>query len=97
MKNEEGAVESLTPWPEMGEAMRVYGTNGPSPIVKQHQMNILNQSQIRRLTPTECERLQGFPDGWTKGQADSYRYKQLGNAVAVPVVEWIIEGICDTL
>lgn len=44
---------------------------------------------VRRLTPTECERLQGFPDGWTDGQSDSTRYKQLGNAVAVPVVEWI--------
>jgi site-specific DNA-cytosine methylase len=47
-------------------------------------------SVVRRLTPTECERLQGFPDGWTDGQADSNRYKQMGNAVAVPVVEWII-------
>jgi site-specific DNA-cytosine methylase len=46
---------------------------------------------VRRLTPTECERLQGFPDGWTDGQADSHRYKQMGNAVAVPVVQWIIE------
>ena len=44
---------------------------------------------VRRLTPTECERLQGFPDGWTEGQPDSARYKQLGNAVAVPVIEWI--------
>jgi DNA (cytosine-5)-methyltransferase 1 len=48
-------------------------------------------SVVRRLTPTECERLQGFPDGWTDGQADSHRYKQMGNAVAVPVVQWIIE------
>ena len=48
---------------------------------------------VRRLTPTECERLQGFPDGWTEGQADSHRYKQMGNAVAVPVVEWIIGRI----
>jgi site-specific DNA-cytosine methylase len=48
---------------------------------------------VRRLTPTECERLQGFPDGWTDGQADSHRYKQMGNAVAVPVVEWIINRI----
>ena len=47
-------------------------------------------AQLRRLTPTECERLQGFPDGWTDGQADSHRYKQMGNAVAVPVVEWIV-------
>ena len=45
---------------------------------------------VRRLTPTECERLQGFPDGWTDGQADSHRYKQMGNAVAVPVIEWIV-------
>ncbi len=44
---------------------------------------------VRRLTPTECERLQGFPDGWTEGFADNTRYKMLGNAVAVPVVEWI--------
>lgn len=54
---------------------------------------------VRRLTPLECERLQGFPDGWTDGQSDSVRYKQLGNAVAVPVVEWIarrIEGLDKT-
>ena len=44
---------------------------------------------VRRLMPIECERLQGFPDGWTDGQSDSARYRQLGNAVAVPVVEWI--------
>jgi site-specific DNA-cytosine methylase len=50
-------------------------------------------SEVRRLTPTECERLQGFPDGWTEGQSDTHRYKQLGNAVAVPVVDWLIRGI----
>lgn len=44
---------------------------------------------VRRLTPVECERLQGFPDGWTDGQADSNRYRQMGNAVTVPVAEWI--------
>jgi DNA (cytosine-5)-methyltransferase 1 len=44
---------------------------------------------VRRLTPTECERLQGFPDGWTAGHADSSRYRMLGNAVCVPVAEWI--------
>jgi len=48
---------------------------------------------VRRLTPTECERLQGFPDGWTAGQADSNRYKQMGNAVAVPVVSWILNNL----
>ena len=50
---------------------------------------------LRRLTPTECERLQGFPDGWTDGQADSHRYKQIGNAVAVPVVQWIIDRLVN--
>ena len=46
---------------------------------------------VRRLTPKECERLQGFPDDWTVSQADSSRYKMMGNAVTVPVVEWIIK------
>ena len=52
-------------------------------------------STVRRLTPIECERLQGFPDGWTDEQADSHRYKQMGNAVAVPVVQWIINRIVN--
>lgn len=52
----------------------------------------------RRLTPLECERLQGFPDGWTatsngRPQSDRQRYTQLGNAVAVPVFEWIAHRI----
>ena len=50
---------------------------------------------VRRLTPLECERLQGFPDGWTDSQSDSQRYKQMGNAVAVPVVQWIINRIVE--
>jgi len=50
---------------------------------------------VRRLTPTECERLQGFPDNWTEGQADSQRYKQMGNAVAVPVVSWIVQRLVE--
>ena len=58
---------------------------------------IVENQLVRRLTPVECERLQGFPDNWTEGQSDSARYKQMGNAVAVPVVEWIIGNICDTL
>lgn len=45
--------------------------------------------QVRRLTPLECERLQGFPDGWTDAEKDSARYRMLGNAVAVPVAEWL--------
>jgi DNA (cytosine-5)-methyltransferase 1 len=45
--------------------------------------------QIRRLTPVECERLQGFPDGWTSMLSDTQRYKTLGNAVTVNVIEAI--------
>lgn len=54
---------------------------------------ISKESTVRRLTPTECERLQGFPDGWTEDQADTHRYKQMGNAVAVPVVSWIVDRL----
>ena len=50
---------------------------------------VATETVVRRLTPLECERLQGAPDGWTEGQADSPRYRQLGNAVAVPVFEWV--------
>lgn len=61
---------------------------------------------VRRLTPLECERLQGFPDGWTdigewidsKGkhhkEADSQRYKALGNSIALPFWEWLARRIC---
>ena len=51
---------------------------------------VLVDMKIRRLTPVECERLQGFPDGWTEGVSDTQRYKCLGNAVTVNVVEDII-------
>lgn len=54
---------------------------------------------VRRLTPTECERLQAFPDGWTaieykgKPAADGPRYKALGNSMTVNVIEWILRNI----
>jgi len=56
---------------------------------------------VRRLTPRECERLQGFPDDWTaityrgKPAADGPRYKAIGNAMAVPVIGWILRRIVD--
>lgn len=54
---------------------------------------------IRRLTPLECERLQGFPDGWTDipGASDSARYKALGNSVAIPCVEFIMSRIAAAI
>ena len=60
---------------------------------------IRNGLLIRRLTPLECERLQGFPDGWTDipGASDSARYKALGNSVAIPCVEFIMSRIAAVL
>ena len=60
---------------------------------------VLEGFRIRRLTPTECERLQGFPDGWTamgesgKKMSDSARYKACGNAVTVNVIEAVMSEI----
>jgi len=62
-------------------------------LVQEEDMN--QEILVRRLTPVECERLQGFPDGWTEGQSDSQRYKQMGNAVAVPVVSWIVDRLLE--
>jgi len=63
------------------------------------QMAVATSMQVRRLTPVECERLQGFPDGYTdirprgKDTPDGPRYKALGNSMAVPVMRWIGERI----
>lgn len=54
---------------------------------------VIQEQTVRRLTPIETERLQGFPDDWTDGQADSHRYKQMGNAVTVNVARWIGERL----
>ena len=54
---------------------------------------IMKTGLIRRLTPTECERLQSFPDGWTEGLSDTQRYKTLGNAVTVNVIKAIMERL----
>jgi DNA (cytosine-5)-methyltransferase 1 len=54
--------------------------------------NDIMRCKIRRLTPTECERLQGFPDGWTEGFSDTQRYKMMGNAVTVNVIKAIMES-----
>lgn len=69
------------------EALDTHGGGGHQPCVPEG-------SSIRRLTPTECERLQGFPDGWTEGISDTQRYKCLGNAVTVNVIEAIMNKIC---
>lgn len=67
---------------------------GPSPVP--------GDLCVRRLTPTEAERLQGFPDGWTaygadgRRMSDTKRYQMLGNSVAVPCVAYIMQGISGT-
>lgn len=65
--------------------------------------NFINQpignKQIRRLTPLECERLQGYPDGWTDipGASDSNRYKALGNSFAIPNAFFVISGCVEKM
>ena len=106
----------LTPWDSQGR--RVYDENGKFPSLQAREKAGGNQQTVlteiapmekmirwivRRLTPTECERLQGYPDGWTdigewtdtKGKkhkaADSPRYKALGNSIALPQWFWIVQ------
>lgn len=66
-----------------------------SQYVREDKCIVENRNLIRRLTPLECERLQGFPDGWTDipKASDSARYKALGNSVAIPCVNFVLRGI----
>ena len=70
-----------------------------SQYVSDDKCIVENHNLIRRLTPLEAERLQGFPDGWTNipGASDSARYKALGNSVAIPCVEYVMRGIAIVL
>jgi DNA (cytosine-5)-methyltransferase 1 len=77
--------------------LTVAGAIAAEPGMK--QQTYVTTSAVRRLTPRECERLQGFPDDYTlishrgKPAADGPRYKALGNSMAVPVMRWIGERI----
>ena len=89
-----GGTHGVNQTPEVSSPLKVGSSIGiPSPPAVAHGMN------VRRLTPRECERLQGFPDDWTqigtqeKPTADSHRYKQLGNAVTVNVAQWIARRV----
>ena len=59
------------------------------------QQIILIEKAVRRLTPTECERLQGLPDGYTEGGSDTARYKALGNGMAQPCADYVIRRIVE--
>lgn len=84
---------------QMNHADEVYRDCGEKSPTLQNRMgtggNNVPLIGVRRLTPTECERLQGFPDGWTASQSDTQRYKQMGNAVTVNVIEWIGKRIVN--
>ncbi len=69
----------------------VAGALAAEPGAKQQTYALMQDLAVRRLTPRECERLQGFPDDFTNipGASDSARYKALGNSMAVPVMHWI--------
>ena len=88
---------------EFEASRRVYSSDGISKTLDTHESGYYqHKSNIRRLTPTECERLQGFPDDWTSEgvidgkvvpMSDTQRYKQCGNAVTVNVVQAVAEKI----
>jgi len=80
--NQAGQMMVAYNWQSGGDVRHSFGL----PNLQTNQVPAVG---VRRLTPTECERLMGFPDGFTDSQADSVRYRQLGNAVCVPVAEWI--------
>ena len=68
----------------------------PHTVSLRHSSGVITTS-VRRLTPRECERLQGFPDDWTADQSDTHRYKQMGNAVTVNVAQWVFSRLADRL
>ncbi len=76
--------------------MEVCGSLAAQPGMKQ-QTYLKGNFGVRRLTPTECERLMGLPDGWTSGFSDSVRYRMIGNSAAVPVIQWLAKAIKQAL
>lgn len=83
----------------LSATQRVRSENVSAAIGASNAMGVAHEMAVRRLTPRECERLQGFPDDYTlvlnrgKAAADGPRYKALGNSMAVPVMRWIGERI----
>lgn len=100
------------PGTQMAPTLTAYNLDSRSPQSEEQQRIVSAVHSVttivRRLTPTECERLQGFPDDWTTQridfktgqvveQKDSSRYKQMGNAVAVPCVQWLLSRIVERM
>lgn len=80
-------------WKETDVANTVAAGNFPWQGTRIHE----SAQAVRRLTPVECERLQGFPDNWTETLSDTARYTLIGNSVAVPVLTWIAKRMHDAL
>ncbi|GHU80331.1 hypothetical protein FACS1894191_5400 [Clostridia bacterium] len=85
----------LTPYQETVGALTRSDHHGPNNQYVSQDKCIVGRNLIRRLTPTECERLMDYPDGWTDipGCSDSKRYKALGNSVVVACMEYVLRGI----
>lgn len=79
------------------EASPTLKTGHPVTVCTNKDNSVHVRDIVRRLTPTEAERLQGFPDEWTAGESDSARYKAIGNSVALPCVSYVMSGIVDAL
>jgi len=71
---------------ELSHALRASPSKADKPDSTTY---VASDMGVRRLTPLECERLQGFPDGWTEGESDTARYKMVGNAVCRKISEWL--------
>lgn len=80
-------ANSVTPDAYLASGQRKRDDNGKAILTSMHER------RIRKLTPKECERLQGFPDNWTEGFSDTQRYKMMGNAVTVNVIRAIAEKL----
>jgi len=86
---------------QFGSNAEVYEDKAPPLKASQQSPSIANSftMAVRRLTPLECERLMGWPDGWTATkadgtpQSDTHRYKQCGNGIASPVAQWIAQQL----
>ena len=90
-------VHSLYPRsgnPKQGGTGHLQKSNGTSYCLDTGNNQAIEiKSRIRRLTPIECERLQGFPDNFTEGVSDTQRYKQMGNTITVNVIQSLINNL----
>ena len=73
---------------------RIFSLDGKSPtlLARADTTKILINNRIRKLTPLECERLQGLPDNYTSVISDTQRYKSIGNGFTVPVIEYFLKN-----